>query len=110
MESWLTPRFSRASSKDSKRMLEVSDRSLGGFWHNGYPKDTSRKLRINFQISTFMESGLTPGFSRASSKESKRTLKVPERSLGGFGHNGCSQDTSRKLSSIFISLPSWKVD
>jgi hypothetical protein len=24
-----------------------------------------------------------PGFSRASSKESKRTLVVPERSLGG---------------------------
>ena len=41
------------------------------------------QLRINFQISTSMESGLTPGFSRASSKESKRTLEVPERSLGG---------------------------
>jgi hypothetical protein len=31
-----------------------------------------------------MESGLTPGFSRASSKEFKRTLEVPERRLGGF--------------------------
>ena len=41
------------------------------------------------QISTFLESGLTNGFSRASSKESKRTLEVPERSLGGFWHNGC---------------------
>jgi uncharacterized membrane protein len=27
---------------------------------------------------------LTPGFSRASSKESKRMLVVPERILGGF--------------------------
>jgi hypothetical protein len=27
---------------------------------------------------------LTAGFCRASSKESKRTLEVPERSLGGF--------------------------
>jgi hypothetical protein len=42
------------------------------------------KLRINFQISTFLKSGLTPGFSIASSKASKRTLEVPERSLGGF--------------------------
>ena len=62
----------------------VPERSLGGFQHTGCPKDTSRKLLINFQIATFMESGLTPGFSRASSKESKRTLEVPERSLGGF--------------------------
>ena len=31
-----------------------------------------------------MESGLTPGFSRASSKESKKLLVVPDRSLGGF--------------------------
>jgi hypothetical protein len=37
-----------------------------------------------FQISTFLESGQTPGFSIVSSKESKRTLEVPERSLGGF--------------------------
>ena len=31
-----------------------------------------------------VKSGQTPWFSRASSKESKRTLEVPERSLGGF--------------------------
>jgi hypothetical protein len=35
-------------------------------------------------VSIFMESCLTAGFSRASSKESNRTLEVPERSLGGF--------------------------
>ena len=56
------------SSKESKRTLG----------------NTSRKLRINFQISTLLESGQTPGFSRAASKESKRTLEVPERSIGGF--------------------------
>jgi hypothetical protein len=37
-----------------------------------------------FQISTVLGSGLIPGFSRASSKESKRILVVPERSHGGF--------------------------
>jgi hypothetical protein len=37
-----------------------------------------------FRLSTFLESGQTPGFSRASSNESKRILDVPERSLGGF--------------------------
>ena len=82
---------------ESKRTLEAPERSLCGVWHNGCPKDTSRKLHINFQISTFLESGLTPGFSRASSKEFKRTLEVPERSLGGVWHNGRSKDTSRKL-------------
>ena len=72
--SVLIPRFSRVSSKESKRTLVVSER---------------RKVCINFQISTFLGSVLTPGFSRASFKESKRTLVVPERSLGGFWHNGC---------------------
>ena len=84
MESGQTPGFSRASSKESKRTLEVPERSLGGFEHKGCPKDILRKLRIKFQISTLLESGQTPGFSRASSKESKRMLEVPERSLGGF--------------------------
>ena len=59
--------------------------------------DTSRKIHIKFQISTILERGLTPGFSRASSKESKRTLVVPERTLGCYGHNGCHQDIWRKL-------------
>ena len=40
----------------------------GWFWHNGCPNDTSMKLRINFQISNFLESVPTPGFSRVSSK------------------------------------------
>ena len=40
----------------------------GWFWHNECPNDTSMKLGINFQISTFLESGPTPGFSRVSSK------------------------------------------
>ena len=84
LESGQTPGFSRASSKESKRTLEVPERTLGGFGHKGCPKDILRKLRIKFQISTLLESGQTPGFSRASSKESKRMLEVPERSLGGF--------------------------
>ena len=45
------------SSKESKRTLVVSER---------------RKVCINFQISTFLGSGITPGFSRASFKESER--------------------------------------
>ena len=85
--SALTPGFSRSSSKESKRTLVVPERSLDGFWHNEYPVYTSRKVCINCQIFTFLRSGLTPGFSRASAKESKRTLVVPERSLDGFWHN-----------------------
>ena len=53
---------------ESMRTLVVPDRSLGGLYHDGCPKDTSSNLHVNFQISTIQESGSTPGFSRASSK------------------------------------------
>jgi hypothetical protein len=46
----------------------------------GYIKEAT------YQFSHLYPSGngQTPGFYRASSKESKRMLEVPERSLGGF--------------------------
>ena len=34
--------------------LEVPERGLGGFWYGGCPKVFSRKLHINFQVSTFL--------------------------------------------------------
>ena len=68
---------------ESKRTLAVPERSLGGFEHGGCLKNTPRKLHINFQVSTLLESGPTPGFSIASCK-SKMTLEAPERSFGGF--------------------------
>ena len=77
--SGVTPGFSRASSKESKRMLVVPGRSLDIM--NIHKIHQGSYVSI---ICTFLQSGLTPGFSRASSKESKRTLEVPERSLGGF--------------------------
>ena len=43
----------------------------------------SRKLHINFPIFTLLERGPTLVFSRELSKESKRMLLVPERSVGG---------------------------
>ena len=46
---------------EPKRTLVAPERSLGGFGHGGCPKDTSRKLHINFQIFTFLESRPTPG-------------------------------------------------
>ena len=58
----------QVSSLESKRMLGVPERSFGGFWHNEWPKDTSRKLHINFQFYTCPGSAPTPWFSRASSK------------------------------------------
>jgi hypothetical protein len=65
--------------------------SFASFWHNVCPKDTSMKLYINFQISTFLESGPTPVFSRASSKCHPWSLwgrwwmlEVPDRSLSGW--------------------------
>ena len=70
--------------KESERTLEVPERSFYGFRHGGYPKDTSRKLRINFQVSTCLGSALSPMCLQSVIMESKRTLEVPERSLGGF--------------------------
>ena len=60
------------------------ERSLGDFEHGGCPKDTSRKLHINFQISTCLGSALSPMRLQSVIMESKRTLEVPERSLWFF--------------------------
>ena len=64
------------SSLESKRTLEVPERSLGGFCDGGCIKDTSKKLSISFQIS--------PMCLQSVIMESRRTLEVPDRSLGGF--------------------------
>ena len=58
---------------------------------------------VGFQISTFLGSALTPGFTRASSKESKRTLVVPERSLDGFSRV-TSKESKRTLVVLERSL------
>ena len=86
---------------ESKMMLEVPERSLGSFRHNGCPKQTTRKLHINFLISTYLGSGPSPMCLQSVIMESKRMLVVPERSLCGSGHGGCPKDTSRKLHIIF---------
>ena len=57
---------------------------LVGFDNGGCPQDTSRKLRINFQVSTFLGSAPSPMCLQSVIMESKRTLEVPDRSLGGF--------------------------
>ena len=68
---------------ESKRTLEVPGRSLGGFLNGGCLKDTSRKLLTNFQISACLGSTPSPMCLQSFPMESKRTLEVPERSLGG---------------------------
>ena len=55
-------------------MLEVPERSLGAF----------RKLDINYQISTFLESAPYSMCLQIVILESKRMLEVPESSLDGF--------------------------
>ena len=69
---------------ESKRTLEVPDRSLGGFLHGGCLMDTSRKLHINFQISACLGSAPSHMCLQGVLNESKRTLEVSDRSLGGF--------------------------
>ena len=97
---------SRASSSESKRTLAVPGRCFGGFWHGGCLKDTSRKLHINFQISTCLGSAPYPMCLQIVIMESKRTLEVPERSLGGLWDGGWLKDTSRKLHINFqVSTP-----
>ena len=95
--SWVLQSVLQVSSLESKRILKVPERSVGGIWHIGYHKETSRKLHINFHIYTILES--TPSLICLQSiiMESKRMLEVPERSLGGFWHTGCPKDASRLL-------------
>jgi hypothetical protein len=60
---------------------ERHPRSLRGRWR------FLRGVLVVFDISDvprIHQGYQTPGFSRASSKESMRTLEVPERSLGGL--------------------------
>ena len=65
-------------------LAEVPERSFGGFWHGGCPKDTPKKLHINFQICTCLGSAPSPMWLQSVIMESKRLLEVPEKSLGGF--------------------------
>ena len=51
----------------------------------------------HFPVSTFLGSVPSPMCLQSIIMESKRTLDVPERSLGGLWDGGCPQDTSRKL-------------
>ena len=69
---------------ESKRTLKVSERSLGGFCDGGCLKDTSRRLRINFQISTCLGNAPSPMCLQSVIIESKMTLEDADRSLGGF--------------------------
>ena len=95
--SWVLQSVIQVSSMESKRMLVVPERSFGGFWYNGCLKGTSRKLHINFHTATFLGNAPSPMCLQSVIMESKRTLEVPERSLGGFWHDGWPKDTSRKL-------------
>ena len=95
--SWVLQSIIKVSSLESKRTLVVPERIFDSFWHNGCLKDTSRKLHINFHINTFLGNAPSPMCLQSVIMESKRTLEVPERSLGCFWHNGWPKDTSRKL-------------
>ena len=72
------------SSMESKRTLVVPERNLCGSGHGGCSKGTSMKLHINFQISTYLGSAPSPRCLQSIIMESKGTLEVPDRSLGGF--------------------------
>ena len=94
-------------------MLEVPERSLGGFWDGGCLKYTSRKLHINFQVSTLLGSGPTPGFSRASSKCHPWSLWGCWRFLRGvlvvFDMVDAPRIHQGSYISIFRSLPACEV-
>ena len=54
-------------------------------------------LCINFHISTLLGSAPSPMRLQSVLTESKRTLEVPDRGLGGFWHTVCPKDTSRRI-------------
>ena len=96
-KSWVLQSVLQVSSLESKRILEVPKMSLSSFWNNGCPKDTSRKLHINFHIYTSLGSTPSSMCLQIIIMESKRIMAVPERSLGGFWYGGCPKETLRKL-------------
>ena len=79
-----SPMCLRSVIMESKSTMVFPDRSLGGVWHTGCPKYTSRKLLINIQMSFLLKSGPTCGKSRASSKCHLWSLGGRWRFLGGF--------------------------
>ena len=87
----------RRSIMESKWPLVVPHWSLIGFWHNGFPKDTPRKLHINFQLSTYLGSAPSPMCLQSVILDSRRKLLDPKRILGAFWHTGCPTDASNKL-------------
>ena len=118
----LYPRGKVSSSWVLQSTTKCHPCSLRGHWRflrgvlvifDGCPKDISRKLRINFQISTLLESGPTPGFSRASSKCLPWSLRGRSRFLRGvlvvFDMVDVSRIHQGSYISIFSSLPSWEV-
>ena len=109
----LSPMCLQSVIMESKKTMEVPDRSLGSVWHEGCPKDTSRKLHLNFQVSTFLKSGLPPGFSTASSKCHPWSLRGLWKFLGGVLVAFDMVDDPRihqgSYLSIPIYLPSWEV-
>ena len=108
----ITPSFSWALSKESKRMLVVFDRNICGFWHSEHPVYTSRNVCIKFQISNFRGKGPTPGFSRASSKCHPWSLRghcwFLRWGLVVFDLLDVQRIHQGNYISIFRSLPSWK--
>jgi len=113
INSWVLQSVVQVSSMESERTLLVPEMSVNIFWHTGCPKDTSRKLHINFQISTFLESSPTPGFSRVSSKRHPWNLRGHWWFLTGVILIFDIMDVPRihqgRSISFFRSLPSWEV-
>ena len=111
--SWVLQSVIQVSFLESKWTLVVPERSLDDFWQTGCLKNAWGKLHINFQISSYLESGRTPGFSRASSKCHPWSLWGRWRFLRGvlvvFEMVDASRIHPGSYISIFKFLPSWKV-
>ena len=108
-----SPMYLQSVIMESKRTLEVPDRSLGGFWGTVCPQDTSRKLYIDFQLFTFLKSDPTPGFSRASSKCHPWSLRGGWRFLRGvldvFDIRDVPNIHPGRSLSIFRALAGWEM-
>ena len=66
--------------------------------------DKSRKLPLNFPISTFLGRAPSPMSLQIILMEARWMLVVPEWSLGAFLHNGWPTEPSRVLQTIIQVL------
>ena len=99
MEVYILPGFTRASFKELKWKISVLDRRRLGYW----------ELLVNLEISSFINVSNLLSVSRASSEESRRTLRIISSSQCCFWNKGFENRSRGCSEPVWKSFPTLKV-